>query len=108
MMLTGMVMASAGLIFHMLRHLICAGKWLSLICDFFLGIVWSVIFLAGLTIANRGSLRLYHILSAAAGAMLFHAAISVPIRHIASRICCRTSSLAKKLCQKRFIQALIR
>lgn len=108
MMLAGMVMAAAGLIFHMLRHVICAGRWLSLICDIFLGAVWSVIFLAGLVMANRGSLRLYHIFSAAAGAMLFHAAIGMPLRHIAARICRRARSLSKKLCQNRFIQALIR
>ena len=108
MMLTGMVMAAAALLFHMLRHVICAGKLLSLISDIFLGTVWSAIFLTGLTIANRGSLRLYHILSAAAGAMLFHAAIGVPLRRITGRICRGAGCFAKKLCQNRVVQALIR
>lgn len=108
MMLTGMIMAAAGLAFQLLRHLICAGRWLSLICDMFLGAVWSVIFLFGLTIANRGNLRLYHILSAAAGAMLFHAAIGVPLKKIAARICLCARRCCAGLCQNRIIKVLLR
>lgn len=104
MMLAGMAMAAAAMLFRLLRRAVCAGKWLSLICDMLLGAVWSALFLAGLTAANMGSLRLYHMLSAAAGAMLFRAAVCIPARELSRRI----RRLIQNLAQKRLVKALVR
>ena len=95
MLLAGMAMAAAGLFFRLVRHVICAGTALSLICDIMMGAIWAGIFLAGLTATNRGSLRLYHILSAAAGAMLFQAAIGIP----AVKLCRKGCEKARKVCR---------
>lgn len=108
MMAAGMGMAAASLVFHMIRRLICAKLWLSLACDIMMGVVWSIIFCGALTAANRGSLRLYHILAAGAGAALFHGALGVPVRRICGNICRGAGAFRRKVCKNRFIQALIR
>ena len=108
MMLAGMVMAGASLFFHMIRHLICAGRWLSLVCDILMGVVWSVIFCGALIMANRGSLRLYHILSAGAGTALFHAALDVPVRSICGKACMRWRDICRRIRQSRAMQVLLK
>lgn len=108
MLLAGMGMAAAGLIFRWIRHVICAGPLLSLICDMLMGCVWAAVFLAGLTAANRGSLRLYHILSAAAGAMLFQAAIGIPAVKIYRHICEKTGILCRTICKSKPGRFLLR
>ena len=108
MMLAGMAMAGVSLLFHMIRHVICAGKWLSLVCDLVMGLIWSVIFCAAITIANRGALRMYHIFCTAAGAALFHSALGIPLRRICRAICCGAGRMKRGFCQNRLVQALLR
>ena len=108
MLLAGMTMAAAGLFFRWVRHVICAGPALSLICDIMLGAVWAAVFLAGLTAANRGSLRLYHMFSAAAGAMLFQAAIGIPAVKLCRKGCEKAGKVCRLICESRPGKFLLR
>lgn len=108
MLLTGMLMAAASLLFRGIRSLTCAGTWLSLICDILMGAVWGVIFCAGLWTADMGRMRLYHLLAAALGALLFHAAFCIPV----CSFCRRAGSAVIKLCRvcakNSFVRMLLR
>jgi len=72
------------------------------------GAVWGGIFLAALTTANRGSLRLYHILLTAAGAMLFHWAVSVPLTLLCHRGATCAGRIYQKVCQNRLVRLLLK
>ncbi|MBQ4090446.1 MAG: spore cortex biosynthesis protein YabQ [Clostridia bacterium] len=108
MVLAGMGMGGVSLLFQLVRHVLCAGVWLSLICDMLMGVIWSAIFCGALVIANRGNLRLYHILSACAGAALFQAALGVPVRTVCGKLCIKWKHMADKARQNRLIRALIK
>ena len=99
MLMTGMLMAAVGLIFRGIRTLICAGTWLSLICDILMGTVWGIVFCLGLLTADMGRLRIFHLISAALGAALFHAACCLPacrFVHACTNVLCRLCSTFAK------------
>ena len=108
MILSGMCMTAAAMLFRGLRRLICAGTWLSLICDAAMGLIWSIIFCTALTIASRGVLRLYHILCTAAGAALFRAAFGIPVIKICAFVQRTCEKLCRKLKRNRLMRALLR
>ena len=108
MVLAGMGMGGVSLLFQLVRHVLCAGIWLSLICDIIMGIIWSAIFCGALVMANRGNLRLYHMLSAGAGAALFQAALGIPVQTVCGKLCIKWKHTADKIRQNRLMRILLR
>jgi len=108
MILTGMLIGGVSLVFRGIRRLICAGIWLSLICDILMGAVWAVIFCAGITVADSGRLRLFHVLAAAAGAAMFNAAFSAPVCRICRAACLLPEKLSGFFKGSRFLRAIFK
>jgi len=108
LMLTGMLMAAVSLAFHTVRRLLCAGLCLSLICDIMMGILWALIYCAGIIAATGGQSRTYHILSAALGAGIFHGAMALPLRKSAALLHLLLCSCRKTVSKNRFFRAIFK
>ncbi len=108
LLLTGMLMGAASLCFRGVRRLICAGFWLSLVCDILMGIVWGIIFCAGVVIADNGRLRLFHIVSALCGAALFHVSFAIPALGIAARAYRLFARIGRCIAKNRLLRAVFK
>lgn len=107
MLAAGMLMYASSLAFAGLRRLMGAGPALSLVCDALMGMVWAAIFCGTLTCASGGSLRAFHIVSAAAGAALMRAAVALPAAALKSA--CRVLTRAlRRAGDTQLIRALLR
>ena len=107
-MLTGMAMGAISLCFRGVRRLVCAGFWLSLLCDILMGTLWGAVFCVGVAIADNGKLRLFHIVSALCGAALFHAAFTVPAGKLFSRISRHFAHTCRYLSKNRLLRAIFK
>lgn len=108
MALAGMLMYLAAMLFGILRRLICAGMWLSTICDIFLGIVWAVILCIGVTAAAHGRIRAYHLLAAISGAAVIRLALHASAAELFSRVAKQLKIRLPCLKTNPFIRALFR
>ncbi len=108
MILTGMLIGAVSLGFHAVRQLLCAGFWLSLICDIIMGLLWAVVFCAGVTIADSGRLRLFHVITAAVGTSIFYYAFSVPARRFCTSVQKRCILAAGSLSKNKVFRAVFR
>lgn len=103
MLLTGMVLFGICLLFAALRRAMCAGIWLSLVCDILMGVIWAAIFSLAVTLASEGRIRLYHPLSAALGAAIAKGALCIPTGCYAG-----IRKQLRRLGETRFIRMLIK
>ena len=107
-LLTGMLMGAVSLLFRGVRRLICAGFWLSLVCDILMGILWGGVFCAGVVIADNGRLRLFHIIAALCGAALFHVAFAIPAAGLTSHIALFLERACRYLSKNRLLRAIFK
>ena len=95
----GLVIGALYMLCAWLRRLLCAGFWLTLLIDILFGLGAAILMIVTLLIANRGSLRLYELLGAALGAILFELGPRPVIETLASalrqRICASFQEIAK-------------
>lgn len=64
----------------LLRRILCAGFWLTLVCDLLFGAGAALIFIAASVAGSYGSVRLFEIAAACLGAVLFALVTSPPIK----------------------------
>ena len=83
MMAAGALIGAWYALLAFLRRLLAAGFWLSLAADLAFGAGAAVIFCAALVAADYGRARLYGVLAALAGFVLFAAAAFGPARRAA-------------------------
>lgn len=67
-----------------LRRLLRAGFWLTLIVDLLFGLLTAVILIAAMLIASYGRVRLYELLGAVSGTILFSQGIEPPLKRLCS------------------------
>lgn len=67
-----------------LRRLLCAGFWLALVIDALFGLCAAVVLITAALTADYGRLRLYELLGAALGAILFELGIRPPLERLAA------------------------
>lgn len=91
-----------------LRLLLAAGFWLSLAADVAFGAGAAAIFCAALVAADDGRVRLYAILAAALGFMLFAGAAFAPARAVARRLASRLRHIFVKIRGFRWIKVIFR
>lgn len=63
-----------------LRRFIRAGFWLTLICDLAFGVGSAVIFIAFLLAGSYGQIRLFEMIAAGLGALVFAGAAAAPLK----------------------------
>ena len=63
-----------------LRRFIRAGFWLTLLCDLAFGAGSAVIFIAFLLAGSYGQLRLFEVIAAGFGALIFAGAAAAPLK----------------------------
>ena len=90
------------------RHLVDAGFWLSLAADTAFGVGAAAIFCAMLYAANYGALRLYELLAALAGFLLFAAGAFPPARALVRAGTRALGLIFVKIRQYRWIKVIFR
>ena len=91
-----------------LRRLLAAGFWLSLLADLAFGAGAAALFCAALVAANYGRPRLYAVLGALAGFMLFAGGVFPPARRAASALSGRARRFFVKIRSHRWIKIIFR
>ena len=91
-----------------LRRLLCAGFWLALIIDALFGLGSALLLIVTVLIASRGSLRLYELLGAALGSILFELGPRPVIEESASAVWLRIRRLFQKIAKFRLIKVIFR
>ena len=90
------------------RRLLCAGFWLTLLIDALTGLCAGLILIAALVTGSYGQLRLYELLGAAAGAVLFRLGIEPPIRRCLSALAHVLRRIFDKIADNRLIKVIFR
>ena len=90
------------------RRLMEAGFWLSLVCDLIFGLGCAAIFIGGLIIADYGRLRLYSLLGALLGAILTGFALISPLNALLNRIKRLLQEILTKLAKNRLIKVIFK
>ena len=91
-----------------LRRLMRAGALLSLLCDILFGLGAGAIFCAALVTANYGALRLYTVMAAALGFMIFAMGVYPPGRRLNHVIKCTAGHIFVKIRRFRWINVIFR
>ena len=90
------------------RRLMEAGFWLSLVCDLIFGLGCAAILIGGLIIADYGRLRLYSLLGALLGAILTGFALISPLNALLNRIKRLLQEILTKLAKNRLIKVIFK
>ncbi|MBR6766735.1 MAG: hypothetical protein IKM02_02160 [Clostridia bacterium] len=108
MMASGVLIAAWYACLSALRRLLEAGFWLSLVADAAFGAGAAIIFLAFLVTANYGRMRIYVLLAALLGSLLFAFGLCPILKAIGSAL---NRGLCRACCglkQNRFINIIFR
>ena len=92
----------------LLRRFIQAGFWLTLACDLLFGVGAAVILIAALIVGSYGQARLFDILAATIGAILFGAGILSSIWAILRKIRRKMRHILGILAKKRLINIIFK
>lgn len=91
-----------------IRRLLCAGFWLTLLIDALTGLCAGLILIAALVTGSYGQLRLYELLGAAAGILLFRMGVEPPIRRCLCALACLLRRIIDKITGNRLIKVIFR
>lgn len=104
----GMAVGLLCLLFAGLRRLLEAGFWLSLALDALLGLCAALILILAILIASYGSVRLYELLGALTGAILFRLGIEPPLKYAAVRVHSGLLRAFRQIAKFRLIKVIFR
>ena len=90
------------------RRLLSAGFWLSLLIDAITGLGTGLILFFALVTGNYGQLRLYELLGACAGVLLFTTGIRLPAQQVLSHICRGFRRIFDRIIRSRPIKVIFR
>lgn len=108
MMLAGMAAGALYMLLALVRRLICAGFYLTLLCDLAFGLGCAVIFIAALTAANYGQVRLFALLGMGLGLALFFLAFSAPLKNLERLFLHLYRRIAAALSKNRLIKVIFK
>lgn len=91
-----------------LRRLLCAGFWLTLIIDALFGLCAAVILIVAALTADYGRLRLYELLGAALGAILFELGFRPPLERLTAAAVCGLRNAVKTIANIRPIKVIFK
>lgn len=91
-----------------IRRLLCAGFWLTLTIDALFGLGAAVILIVAALIASYGRLRLYELLGAVLGAILFELGVRPPLEALFGAIFARLRRLFQKIANFRLIKVIFK
>lgn len=108
MMACGAVMGLWYMLMAALRRFVQAGFWLTLIADIFFGLGCGLIFTIFLVTGNYGQFRLFALMAAGLGAVLFAIAVSAPLDWARKRLKTAFSRIWTWLSGKGLIKVIFR
>lgn len=82
----GLTVGALYMLCAFLRRLLSAGLWLTLTIDALFGLCAAVVLIAAALTADYGRIRLYELLGAALGAILFELGIRPPLERLTEAI----------------------
>lgn len=91
-----------------LRRLMCAGFWLTLAIDILFGLGAAIVLIAAALTASYGSLRLYELLGAALGAILFELGARPPLEKLADTLSGILRRTFRKIAKFRLIKVIFK
>jgi len=91
-----------------LRRLLCAGFWLTLGIDTSFGLGAAVLIIAAALIGGYGSLRLYELLGAALGTILFELGLHPLLEWLLNKVLKRIGQLFQRIAKFRLIKVIFR
>ena len=91
-----------------LRRLLCAGFWLTLTIDALFGLGAALLLIITALIADHGRLRLYELLGAALGAILFELGLRPMIESLTGSLWRRLRGIFQKISRFRLIKVIFR
>lgn len=91
-----------------LRRLLCAGFWLTLIIDILFGLTAAVVLIVTVLLADHGRFRLYELLGAALGAILFELGIHPAVGALTAAIWQGIRGFFQKITKFRLIKVIFR
>ena len=103
-LLTGALYA----LFTALRRLFGAGFWLTLFMDAVFGVCAALILIAALVTGSYGRVRLYELLGAVLGIILFSLGVEPPLKWLCTRLGRMLRRLYDKIVQFRLIKVIFR
>lgn len=104
----GMAVGLLCLLFAGLRRLLDAGFWLTLALDALLGLCAALILILAILTASYGSVRLYELLGALTGAILFRLGIEPPLKCAAAWIRSVFLRVFRQIAKFRLIKVIFR
>ena len=108
MLASGAVVGAWYMLTALLRRFIQAGFWLTLACDLLFGAGAAVLLIAALIAGSYGQVRIFDVLGAAIGALLFSAVILSSIWAILRKIRLKISYFLGALSKKRLINVIFK
>ena len=108
MMFCGGIIALWYSLMALVRHLMQAGFWLSLICDLIFGLGCAAILIAGLVIGDYGRVRLYSLSGAILGAIVTRIGLITPLYVVFARFGAFLRIIVTKLAKYRLIKVLFK
>lgn len=91
-----------------LRRLLDAGFWLTLAIDAMFGLGAAALLIVAALTADYGRLRLYELLGAALGAILFELGIRPPLERLAAALCGAVSRVFQSIANFRPIKVIFK
>ena len=108
MMLCGVVIGAWYAMMALLRRILQAGFWLTLACDLVFGTGCAAILLGFMVLGNYGQLRLYMLLGAMVGLILFALALASPLCRLLSRLEAGWKQIKTQIAKNRLIKVIFR
>jgi len=108
MMLCGVVIGVWYALMALLRRILQAGFWLTLACDLAFGFGCAVILLGFMVLGNYGQFRLYMLLGAVAGIILFAFALASPLCRLLTWMKEAGGRIWAKITKNRLIKVIFR
>ncbi len=91
-----------------IRRLLCAGFWLTLTIDVLFGLCAAVLLILAALVASYGSLRLYELLGAVLGAILFELGARPPLEWLAAAVFGRAKDRFQRIAKFRLIKVIFK
>lgn len=91
-----------------LRRLLSAGLWLTLAIDAMFGLGAAVLLIVAALTADYGQLRLYELLGAALGAILFELGIRPPLERLVGALCRTAGRMFQSIANFRPIKVIFK
>jgi len=108
MMAAGAVMGAWYAAMAVLRRCIQAGFWLTLICDLAFGAGCAGIFILFLVLGNYGRVRLFEIIAALLGALVFSLAAAPALKWLETTLCRTFGRIMTAMSGNRLIKVIFK